>query len=123
MRHQRFGRVSATVVVAIAASVVLLGCTGQARQPDSYGEPNPTGEGFYGNFMFGCTGVEPVDGDYEDPTLESQVFCRCVYDGMKETVPFPEAKAFDEAQAEVEPGEELDIPRGIETVRERCADA
>ena len=122
MRHQTFGRVSATVVVAIAASVVLLGCTGQARQPDSYGEPNPDGEGFYGNFMFGCTGVEPVDGDYQDPVLESQAFCRCVYDGMKETVPFSEAKSFDEAQAEVEPGEELVIPAGIETVRERCAD-
>ncbi len=42
------------------------GALGQARQPDNYGSANTYGDGFYGNFMFGCTGVTPVDGEYRD---------------------------------------------------------
>jgi hypothetical protein len=111
---------SPIVVVFVIAALVLVGCSGQASQPDSYGEANSEGEGFYGNFMYGCTGVMPVDGEYPDPTLESQAFCRCVYDGMKETVPFEEAKAFDEAQAAAEPGTEISVPSNIAAVQQRC---
>ena len=80
------------ILAAIAiVAFALAGCGGQARQPDSYGSANPDGDGFYGNFMFGCTGVTPVDGEYLETTLETKSFCRCVYDGMKDTVPFAEA--------------------------------
>ncbi len=104
----------------VVAALLLVGCTGQARQPDNYGSANTDGDGFYGNFMFGCTGVTPVDGEYRDPTLESQSFCRCVYNGMKETVPFAEAKAFDEAQADAEPGTEIVVPANIAAIQEHC---
>ena len=108
------------VVVIVVAALALVGCTGQARQPDNYGSANTDGDGFYGNFMFGCTGVTPVDGEYRDPILESQSFCRCVYNGMKETVPFAEAKAFDEAQADAEPGTEIVVPANIAAIQEHC---
>ena len=114
-------RTTPTILVTIIiAALALAGCTGQAQQPDNYGSANTDGEGFYGNFMFGCTGVTPVDGEYQDTTLESQPFCRCVYDGMKETVPFAEAKAFDEAQAAAEPGTDITVPPNIESIQERC---
>ncbi len=119
--HDQCQRTTPTIFVAIViAALALAGCTGQARQPDNYGSANTDGEGFYGNFMFGCTGVTPVDGEYQDTTLESQPFCRCVYDGMKETVPFAEAKAFDEAQATAEPGTEISVPPNIAAIQERC---
>jgi hypothetical protein len=108
------------VIALVIAALALVGCGGQASQPDSYGDANSEGEGFYGNFMYGCTGVMPVDGEYRDSTLESQAFCRCVYDGMKETVPFDEAKAFDEAQAAAEPGTEISVPSNIAAVQQRC---
>ena len=109
------------ILIAIAiGALALAGCGGQQRQPDSYGSANPDGDGFYGNFMFGCTGVTPVDGEYRDTSLESQPFCRCVYDGMKETVPFAEAKEFDEAQATAEPGTEISVPPNIAAIQQRC---
>ena len=38
-----------------------------SRTPTSYGDVNTTNEGYYGNFMFGCTGVEANDdGKYVD---------------------------------------------------------
>lgn len=109
----RFGLVVALVAVAAACG------GGQAAQPDDYGEPNSEGEGYFGNFMYGCTGVQPTDGKYVDTTLGSQQFCRCVYDGLKETVPFDEAKRFDEAQAKSEPGE-ISVPNNIEKVQQDC---
>jgi hypothetical protein len=113
---------SPIVVALVIGALALAGCGGQASQPDSYGSANPDGDGFYGNFMFGCTGVTPVDGEYRDTTLESQPFCRCVYDGMKETVPFAEAKAFDEAQAAAEPGTDISVPSNIAAIQQRCGD-
>lgn len=106
--------------VAVAAIALLAACGGQERQPDGYGSANPDGEGYYGNFMYGCTGVEPVDGRYLEPVLESQQFCRCVYDGMQETVPFADAAAFEEAQAEAEPGNAIEVPSSIASVQEAC---
>ncbi|MEZ5219838.1 MAG: hypothetical protein R2715_25405 [Ilumatobacteraceae bacterium] len=112
---------TAPVFVALVIGVLgLASCGGQASQPDNYGSANPDGDGFYGNFMFGCTGVTPVDGEYRDTTLESQPFCRCVYDGMKETVPFAEAKAFDEAQAAAEQETDISVPSNIAAIQQRC---
>ena len=106
------------LVVALTAIAAACG-GGQAAQPDGYGEPNSDGEGYYGNLMYGCTGVQPVDGKYKDSTLGSQQFCRCVYDGLKETVPFDEAKQFDEAQANSKPGE-VSVPGNIERIQTNC---
>lgn len=109
--------------VGVVAAMMLSACGGgQPAAPENYGEPNPDGEGYYGNFMFGCTGVLPDDdGAYLDVTLASEKFCRCVYDGMVETVPFDDAKRFDEAQAEEKPGE-ITVPANIAAVQESCSD-
>jgi hypothetical protein len=107
---------------AAATALMLTACGGgQPATPDNYGEPNPDGDGYYGNFMYGCTGVLPTDGAYVDVTLGSEAFCRCVYDGMVETVPFDEAKRFDDAQAESAPGD-ITIPANIAAVQEGCGD-
>src|SRR5690349_9655667 len=94
-----------TALLLIIGALALAGCTGAKPEPDSYGDVNTKGEGYYGNFMYGCTGVEPTDGEYVDVKLESADFCRCVFDGLKEKVPFPDVKKFEEAQADAEPGE------------------
>jgi len=117
MSHRNTVRLCIGVVLAVA----LTACSGQVRDPTEYGDANDEGKGYYGNLMYGCTGVLPDEnGNYEDPSLESQNFCRCVFDGLKETVPWADAKAFDEAQAKAEPGE-LAVPSNINTVQERCA--
>ncbi len=113
------------LIATLVASVALLGCTagGQAAQPKEYGDINTENEGYYGNLMFGCTGVQANDdGKYVDVKLESPAFCTCVFRGMKETVPFSEAKEFDEQQAEAEDGETIELPGSIDKVRAACAD-
>jgi hypothetical protein len=113
-------RMSLLVVCAVA----LVGCGGQVRDPTEYGEVNSDGEGYYGNLMYGCTGVEPnEDGDYVDwdEDLGNPAFCECLFRGLKEKVPFDDAKKFDEDQAKAEPGE-LTVPNGIAAVRENCGE-
>ncbi|MEI2698368.1 MAG: hypothetical protein V9E94_08475 [Microthrixaceae bacterium] len=113
------------LIVTAVASVGLLGCTagGQAAQPKEYGDINTGNEGYYGNLMFGCTGVQANDdGKYVDVELESAAFCTCVFRGMKETVPFSEAKSFDEQQAEAGEDETIELPSSIDKVRTTCAD-
>ena len=113
-----------TVVLAALAAVALAGCSGgQPRDPDSYGEINTTNEGYYGNLMFGCTGVQANDdGKYVDVKLEDPDFCTCIFRGMKETVPFPEAQEFDEQQADAEEGADIELPPSIDKVRTTCAE-
>lgn len=113
-----------TVVLLAVAAVALAGCTvGQPRDPGEYGEINTNNEGYYGNLMFGCTGVRANDaGEYVDVKLESPDFCTCVFRGMKETVLFSEAQAFDKAQAEAEEGETIELPENIDRVRTTCAE-
>jgi len=111
-------RMSLLVVCAVA----LVGCGGQQRDPSEYGDVNSDGEGYYGNLMYGCTGVEPDDdGKYVNAELENEAFCKCLFNGLKETVPFQDAKKFDEAQAKAEPGE-LDVPNNIAKVQQKCGD-
>lgn len=113
--------VRATCLVAVAA-MSLVGCTGAQQQPREYGEVTEDGTGYFGNFMYGCTGVEEPNGEgiYEDPTLASDEFCRCVFAGMKETVPFDDAKQFEEDQAETPEGETIEVPRAIQAVMDSC---
>jgi len=112
--------------VAAVAALALTSCAGGQPQPTGYGEPTRDGSGFYGNFMYGCTGVEPnEDGEYVDEELESQEFCRCVYEGLSDPgagVPFSEVRAFEEAQAEAEDGDDIEVPRDIQRIMDRCAD-
>lgn len=113
-------RIRTVAVAAFASAAVLAGCSGQVRPPTAYGSVNPDGKGYYGNLMYGCTGVQPdADGRYREPTLGSAQFCRCTFDGLKETVPFDEAERFDEAQAKASPGE-VTIPANIAKVQENC---
>lgn len=105
----------------LALLVVLAGCSSGMRQPTDYGEINAKGEGFYGNFMYGCTGVEPTDGKYTGAKLGSEDYCKCVFTGLKKTVDFSDVRAFEEAQAEAKADNPPKVPKGIEKVRKDCA--
>jgi hypothetical protein len=108
----------------VIAMVVLAGCAGGQPQPRGYGEPTTDGSGYFGNFMLGCTGVEPnEDGDYEDVRYESQEYCRCVFDGLSDPggVPFSEVQAFEDAQGEADDPSEITVPRNIQRVMDGCA--
>lgn len=119
-------------VATLAASccLVLAGCVGVQQDPTDYGEVNDQNEGYYGNWMFGCTGVEAnEDGVYdtstlpEDERLESPDFCTCVYLGLKEeNVPFEEMKAFDEAQENASEDDPIELPDEVVEISERCND-
>lgn len=121
-QHRSPRRLARTAALAVAALFLMAGCAPGQSQPTGYGEVNDKGDGYYGNFMFGCTGVEPTDGKYSDVTLENPDFCRCVFDGLKEKVPFDEVKQFEETQAEAADGADIEIPSNIEAVRASCAD-
>ena len=112
-------------LLAVSA-VVLVGCAGGQPQPREYGEVNTNNEGYYGNFMLGCTGVEANgSGDYVPEDGEQLLmpvdYCRCVFEGMKETVPFAEARVFEEAQADAEEGSDITIPKAIQSVMDDCS--
>lgn len=121
-QHRSSRRLARTSALAVVALFALAGCAPGQSQPTGYGDVNDKGEGYYGNFMFGCTGVEPTEGKYVDVTLENPDFCRCVFEGLKEKVPFDDVKQFEEAQAEAESGADIEIPANIEAVRKSCAD-
>jgi len=122
-------RSARALIIAVVASMAMLGCTGgQPPDPSSYGDINTINDGYYGNLMFGCTGVQADEaGDYDTSSLpeadrlESPDFCTCVFRGMKETVPFADAQAFDEQQADAAEGENIELPANINTVRTSCA--
>ena len=108
-----------TVILVTACAIALSSCGGTVRDPNEYGDVTTDGTGYYGNLMYGCTGVEPTDGKYVDVKLESVDYCNCIFDGLKETVPFSDAKAFDKKQATEKAGE-IVIPNNIQTVQEKC---
>ena len=123
-------RSARALIIAVVASTAVLGCTGgQPPDPSSYGDINTDNDGYYGNLMFGCTGVQANDdGDYDTSSLpeadrlETPDFCTCVFRGMKETVPFADAEAFDQQQADTPEGETIELPANINKVRTTCAD-
>ncbi len=103
------------------AVIALSGCAGGQPQPREYGEVNTKNEGYYGNFMLGCTGVEAnADGEYVDVKYASEEYCTCVFEGMKKTVNFDTAREFEEAQADAEEGSDITIPKAIQTVMDDC---
>jgi hypothetical protein len=118
----RFSTRAARGLSLLAVTVVALsGCSGGQPQPREYGEVNTENEGYYGNFMLGCTGVEAnADGEYVNVEYGSEDYCTCVFKGMKETVTFDVAQEFEEAQAEAEDGSEITVPRAIREVMDDC---
>jgi hypothetical protein len=105
---------SAFVVAALTVALVASSC-GQQRQPTEYGED------YRENFMLGCTGVEE-DGEVPPggEKLASKSYCECVYDGLKDKVPFDEVREFEEQQAEAESGDDIEVPKNIQTVFDGC---
>lgn len=107
------------VTTVLAALVALTVACGVNPQPTGYGED------YRDNFMLGCTGIDPETEESPDgyEPLASQNRCTCVYDGLEEKVPFEEAKEFEEAQAEAESGDEIDVPENIADIFNDCEDA
>jgi hypothetical protein len=114
------------VSLLAVAAIALVGCAGGQPQPREYGEANTENEGYFGNFMLGCTGVQAnEDGEYVDVRYESEEYCRCVFDRLRDPgdgVPFAEMQAFEEAQADAEEGTEITVPRNINRIMNSCAD-
>lgn len=114
------GRLLMMVVVLFA--LVATACTGAVREPTKYGEVNAKGEGFYGNLMYGCTGVTPdADGNYVDEKLSSSEYCKCLFEGLKDTVPFSDVRDFEKAQADAKEGDEPEVPKNIAAVQDECS--
>jgi hypothetical protein len=111
-----------TVILATACVLAVSSCGGTVADPKEYGDVNTENKGYYGNLMYGCTGVQAIDGEYSDVTLGSVEYCNCLFDGLKEKVPFPDAKAFDQYQATAKAGE-ITIPKNIKAVQEDCGQA
>ena len=104
----------AFVALCVSAVAVIPGC-GQQRQPTEYGTD------YRENFMLGCTGKDkdgkvPSNGE----VLASEAYCVCVYDGLHDKVPFDEVRKFEEQQAEVDSGEEIEVPKNIQKVFDGC---
>ena len=110
-------------LLAVSA-VVLVGCAGGQPQPREYGEVNTNNEGYYGNFMLGCTGVEAnSDGEYVDVEYESAEYCTCVFEGLRDPgdgVPFDQMLEFEEAQADAEEGTEITVPKAVQRIMDEC---
>jgi hypothetical protein len=94
--------------------MAISGC-GQQRQPTEYGDK------YKENFMLGCTGVEK-DGDVPagGKKLASKSYCECVYRGLREKVPFDDARKFEQQQSEDDPDEEIEVPKNIQAVFDDC---
>lgn len=121
LRRRSGGRVL-TILGVFLAALLLGACTGAVSEPTSYGSVNNKGEGFYGNLMYGCTGVEPdADGNYVDEKLSSADYCKCLFNGLSDRVPFADARDFDRAQADAEPGKPPTVPDEIARVQKDCA--
>ena len=116
-------RAARGMILLAVAAIALSGCAGGQPQPTEYGDANTENDGYFGNFMLGCTGIEAEGGEYDPEKIEfeSEEYCRCVFAGMKETVPFAEAKAFEAAQAEAESGDDITVPKNIQAVMDDCA--
>ncbi len=107
---------SILLCLALASLLTLTAC-GQQTQPNDYGEQ------YEKNFLFGCneqTAVPEENPEETTPGPESPAdFCQCVYDGLEKKVPFEQAKAFEEQQAEADAGE-IEVPKAIQSVIDSC---
>lgn len=124
VRHDRSARRLLSTALLGCVALVAAACGVGEPQPTEYGEVNDDNDGYYGNFMFGCTGVEAnEDGEYVDWTLENPDFCTCVFRGLKEeNVPFAEMQEFEEAQAEAADDEDIPLPENVDEIRITCGE-
>ncbi len=119
---QRVPNGARVLLLALIAIPLAVGC-GVERQPTGYGDD------YRDNFMIGCTGAdpdgEPVKSDQapDGVKLASKSDCECIYEGLEETVPFEDAKTFEEAQAEAEDGADIEVPKNIQSVFDGCSDS
>ena len=106
------------ILLAVAASSLVLTACGQHTQPTEYGEA------YEANFMTGCHSQKVVPGENpKDTTVgpqSSKDFCKCVYDGLVKKVPFEEAKKFEEQQATESAGN-ITVPKSIKSIIDGCA--
>lgn len=104
-----------TVGLVAVLTLVVASC-GVNPQPKDYGAD------YKNNFMLGCTGVDPETGESPEgyQQLASEKQCLCVYDGLVEKVPFDDAKAFEDAQAEAESGSDIKVPDNIAAIFKGC---
>jgi hypothetical protein len=114
-----------TLALMAVALVLPLAC-GVNPQPTEYDDT------YEKNFMLGCTTREDSNGNIPAPdeegepnpdarALASESECVCIYEGLLEKVPFDEAKEFEEQQADVESGDEIEIPDSISKIIDGCS--
>ena len=137
MSFRRPVQIVAAVVVLMLGGFALSGCTGGQTTIRNYGDPANTtgGKDYYDNFMFGCTNIEPNPSGatpvkstpaYVPPKagFEGFDYCKCVYDGMEKKVPFSDAKAVEDEQANAKKNADgtydITIPKNIQTVMTSC---
>ena len=137
MSFRRPTQIVVAVVVLLLGGLALSACTGGQTTVRNYGDPaNQGGKDYYDNFMFGCTNVEPnpsgatpvkATSAYVPPKdgFEGFDYCKCIYDGLEAKVPFSDAKAFEEEQANAKKNADgtydITIPKNIQTVMSGCA--
>ena len=131
-------QIVAATLVLVLGGLALSACTGGQTTVRNYGDPANTtgGKDYYDNFMFGCTNVEPSPpgatpvkstSAYVPPKsgFEGFDYCKCVYDGMDKKVPFPDAKAFEDEQANAKKNADgtynITVPKNIQTVMDSCS--
>lgn len=93
----------------VASLIVFASACGQQLQPTSYDAT------YEKNFAFGCSEQSKDEGGPQ----ASQDYCRCVYKGLVEKVPFDDAKAFEEQQAKEDAGD-IAVPKPIQKVIDSC---
>jgi hypothetical protein len=109
-RRPRPARLLLLPVVA-AVAVFVTGC-GAQTQPTSYDDA------YEANFTFGCKQQAADEGGPQAP----EDYCKCVLDGLKDKVPFDDAKKFEEQQAEETAGD-IKVPKNIQSVFDSCTEA
>jgi len=102
---------STRMLLPLVASIALFltGC-GQQQQPRDYDAA------YASNFKFGCQQQAASRGGPQAP----QDYCKCVLAGLKEKVPFDDAKKFEEKQAEAKSGTAITVPKNIQAVFTSC---
>jgi hypothetical protein len=98
------------LVPAVAAFALFLTGCGQQQQPKSYDD-----DAYTTNFKFGC---EQQAADRGGPQAPKD-YCKCVLAGLKEKVPFDDAKKFEEQQADEKAGQ-ITVPKNIQAVFDSC---
>ncbi len=101
------------LVLPVVVALGLLTACGQQTQPTSYGDD------YESNFMFGCKQQVKIPEDAEGGPQAPEDYCKCVYKGLKDKVPFDDAKKFEDQQADEDAGQ-IKVPKNIQAVFDSC---